>query len=153
MTPYCRESSSIIYIYPEDTELTAEVFVKTLLAHLGSQLQMSLCPPGIWGGHVKEAHTGGCKWRCVEQVRTTTGPHTPASCRFPLGVGLSWQGAPPAWLPEECHGEQGISPRNRLRNDPGLRFGTRTCLCTLPYSLLRRGNSGTYCVAHGSPKF
>lgn len=64
---------------------------------------------------MKEALTERCKRRCVEQVRTIIGPHTPAPCPFPLGVGLSWQGAPPAWLPEECHGEQGFSPRNHLR--------------------------------------
>lgn len=102
----------------------------------------------LGGGHMKEALTEGCKWRCVEQVRTTMGPHTPASphpCTmpFPLPSRPQLAGAPPAWLPEECHGEQELSSRNCLRNDPGLHCGTRTCIYTLLYSLLHCGNSGT----------
>lgn len=41
-------------------------------------------------------------------------PH-PCIMPFPPRSLPQLAGAPPAWLPEERHGEQGISPRNRLR--------------------------------------
>lgn len=123
------------------------------------------CSPRLTAANVSSSsrHLGGCTWRRPSQrdvsegvwsrwgqpwVHTPLHLHTPASphpCTMPFPPPSRPQlaGAPPAWLPEECHGEQGLSPRNRLRNDPGLHFGTRTCFYTLLCSLLHRGNSGT----------